>query len=362
MNETVLRAEGLVVRRRGLTVLDLPWLEVRRGETLAIMGPNGSGKSTLLQTLALLLPPTTGRLWFDGELINSRSDLVEWRRRMAVVFQAPLLLDMSVESNVALGLRLRQTPKDEIKERVELWLDRFGILRLARRPARSLSGGEAQRVSLARAFALSPEVLFLDEPFSALDAPTHANIVSDLSHILNETGTTAVFVTHDRDEALALGDRLGVLFEGRILQLDTPEAVFAAPADVRVAGLVGTDTVLPGQVVSQAEGIACLQVGQTQVYGVTDLAAGRQAWVCLRPEDVTLLSVNGAEIGSSARNRLVGRVERINPWGTQTRVVVDCGFPVVAAVTRRSVAELGLAPGRPVVVSFKASAVHLIPR
>ncbi len=326
------------------------------------MGPNGSGKSTLLLTLALLLPPAAGRLWFDGELVDRGADRVELRRRMAVVFQAPLLLDMSVGDNVALGLRLRRVPDDGVHQRVSFWLERFGIQALARRPARTLSGGEAQRASLARAFALAPEVLFLDEPFSALDAPTRAAVIDDLVQILKETGVTTVFVTHDRDEALALGDRLGVLFAGHILQLDTPEAVFAAPADAKVASLVGMDTVLPGRVVGQEGGLACLQIGQNQVQAVSDLAVGRQVLVCLRPEDMTLLEANVAEIGSSARNRLVGRVERISPWGTQLRVVVNCGFPVVAAVTRRSVAEMGLEPGRPVVVSFKASAVHLIPR
>lgn len=362
MNEIVLRAEDLIVRLGRRTVLDIAGLEVRRGEVLAIMGPNGSGKSTLLLTLALLLPPTAGRLWFDGQPVDRRSDLVEWRRRMAMVFQAPLLLDMTVGDNVALGLRLRGVGNDEIERRVAFWLDRFGIQGLSRRPARALSGGEAQRASLARAFALSPEVLFLDEPFSALDAPTRAAIVDDLVQVLHETGATTVFVTHDRDEALALGDRLGVLFEGHLLQLDTPENVFAAPADERVASLVGVETIVPGRVVMQDGGLACIQAGRYQVEAVSELAVGRQVLVCLRPEDVTLLEATGAEFGSSARNRLPGQIERISPWGSQVRIVVDCGFPVVATVTRRSVAEMGLEPGRTVIVSFKASSVHLIPR
>lgn len=362
MSEAALRAQGLIVRLGGRTVLDIPDLEVRRGEVLALMGPNGSGKSTLILTLALLLRPAAGRLFLAGEPVDGRADPVRLRRRLAVVFQEPLLLDTTVRENVAVGLRLRRMARDEIERRVTRWLARFGLMPLAARAARTLSGGEAQRVSLARAFALEPEILFLDEPFAALDAPTRAELIESLRAVLAETGTTAVLVTHDRNEALALGDRVGVLMGGRLLQLDRPEAVFSAPADERVAAFVGMETVLPAVIEAQQGGIATVRVNGLTLEAVSALPAGRAVLFCLRPEDVTLLADRGETPASSARNRLKGEVRQVGTWGAQVRVVVECGFPLVALVTRRSAVELGLEPGAKVIASFKASVVHLIPK
>jgi molybdopterin-binding protein len=362
VSEVALRAEGLIVRLGGRTVLDIPRLEVRRGEVLALMGPNGSGKSTLILTLALLLRPAAGRLFLAGEPVGEGADLVGLRRRLAVVFQEPLLLDTTVRENVAVGLRLRRVPQDERERRVTRWLARFGLTPLAARAARTLSGGEAQRTSLARAFALEPEVLFLDEPFAALDAPTRAELIENLRAALAETGTTAVLVTHDRDEALALGDRVGVLMDGHLLQLDRPEAVFSAPINEQVAAFVGMETVLPAVIEAQQEGIAAVRVNDLTLEAVSPLPAGRAVLFCLRPEDVTLLAERGEAPTSSARNRLKGEVRQVGAWGTQVRVVVECGFPLVALVTRRSAMELGLEPGKKVTVSFKASVVYLIPK
>ncbi|MGQ9502821.1 MAG: ABC transporter ATP-binding protein [Anaerolineae bacterium] len=359
--KAILRAEDLIVQRSGRTALDIPVLEVLRGEILAIIGPNGAGKSTLLLILALLLPPTSGRVWFDGLLVDQRADRVALRRRMAVVFQEPLLLDLSVYENVALGLRLRGIPGPERERRIAYWLERFGIARLAHRAARDLSGGEAQRTSLARAFALSPEVLFLDEPLAGLDEPTRASVMDHLGTVMRETGVTAVFVTHDRNEALALGDRVGVLIDGHLLQLDRPEVVFSAPVNPEVAAFVGVETVVPGRIIACEAGVARVRVAGHIIEAATEMHPGREVLMCLRPEDVTLLSENA--LGeSSARNRLIGQVVRTSPAGMLVRVIVDCGFPVIALVTRNSAQILGLTPGRKVIVSFKASAVHLIGR
>ncbi|MCS7260609.1 MAG: ABC transporter ATP-binding protein [Anaerolineae bacterium] len=349
------------MQRAGRTVLDIPLLEVSRGETLAILGPNGAGKSTLLLTLALLLSPTKGRLWFDGLLIDRRVDWVALRRRMAVVFQEPLLLDLSVYENVTLGLQLRGVPVSERARRAWYWLEQFGIADLARRPARDLSGGEAQRTSLARAFALSPEILFLDEPFAGLDAPTRAEVIEHVAAVIRDAGITTVLVTHERDEALALGNRVGVLIDGRLVQLDRPEIVFSAPTSPEVAAFVGVETVVSGYVVAYQDGVASVRVGPHIVEAVAAVHPGRAVWVCLRPEDVTLWSEDA--VGeSSARNRLIGHVVHLRPVGSQVRVTVDCGFPVVALITRHSAQALSLNLGQRVMIAFKASAVHLVGR
>lgn len=355
----MLRVEALRVERGVQTVLDVPALSLVQGETLAIMGPNGAGKSTLLLVLALLLPPTSGELWLDGQRVDFGGDLAALRRRLAVVFQEPLLLNQSVEDNIALGLRLRGVRGKEIQARVSHWLARFGISHLARRAARTLSGGEAQRTSLARAFVLAPDILFLDEPFSALDTPTRAALVEGLGEVIKETGVTTVFVTHDRDEALSLGDRLGVMIDGRLLQVGLPEQVFGEPSDPEVARFMGVETVVPGRVLAQHEGTVSIDVGGVTLEAVEPLPEGSDVLVCLRPEDVTLIAPTQAG-QSSARNRVAGRVTRLAPAGAQVRVTLDCGFPLVALITRRSAQELHLAPGEEVIASFKAGAIHLI--
>jgi tungstate transport system ATP-binding protein len=229
----ILEVKGLRVARAGRPILEVPELTVHGGETLAVLGPNGAGKTTLLRCLALLEKPEAGTIQYRGRPVPWR-DAVAYRRQTAMLFQEPLLFDTSVFGNVASGLRLRGLPGREIERRVRAWLERLGIAALAARSARTLSGGEARRVSLARAFVLEPAVLFLDEPFAALDSPTRSAFIGELAGLLAEQGTTTVFVTHDQREVRALADRVAVLLEGRIVQLGAPEGVFSQPASDRV--------------------------------------------------------------------------------------------------------------------------------
>lgn len=355
----MLEVDGLELRRGGELVLTVPHLEIERSETLTVIGPNGAGKTALLLALALL-QPVQGVIRIDGESATP-SNALRLRRRMAVVFQEPLLLDTSVASNVAAGLKLRGMTRAVQRKRVAYWLERFEIAALAHRSARLLSGGEAQRVSLARAFALEPEVLFLDEPFSALDAPTRSAITADLLSVLQATRTTTLLVTHDRDEALRLGDRLAVMIEGRILQVGRPQEVLARPVSPEVAAFVGTETVLPGRVVEERLGLLEVEVApEKRVAAVGQAPVGSRVLVCLRPEEVTLLDPPQAT-PSSARNRFLGVVTEVTDLGLYLRVSLDCGFPLVAYATRVSVSEMGISAGRELVASFKATAVHLIP-
>jgi tungstate transport system ATP-binding protein len=234
----LLEIRNLRVLRDRRPVLEIEHLAVEAGEVLAVVGPNGAGKSSLLLALARLLRPASGEIRFDGLPAQALGDLA-WRRRIGLVLQEPLLLDTSVFENVAAGLRFRRLPRDEIARRVETWLERLGIAGLRRRPAGKLSGGEAQRVSLARAFALQPRLLLLDEPFGSLDAPTRARLLDDLGVLLAGTGTTAVLITHDLKEAARLAGRVAVLLDGRLRQVGTPAEVFDAPADGEVAAFLG---------------------------------------------------------------------------------------------------------------------------
>lgn len=362
MNDQPLEVRDLLVRIDGRTILDIPHLIVSQGEILAIIGPNGAGKSVLLSTLALLITPASGTIKVDGEEVTRQVNLVALRRRMAVVFQDPLLLNMSVQENVEMGLRFRGVPRNKRRPMSEVWLERFGIRHLADRQARTLSGGEAQRTSLARAFVLEPRILYLDEPFSALDMPTHDALIHDLRLVLKETGTTTVFVTHNRDEALAMAHRVGVIMGGRLLQIGTPNDVFASPVSREVADFVGMENILPGEVVGGKDGLARVKVQGAVAEAVSEAPLNQKVLFCLRPEEVTLFAAGTELPRTSARNRFNCQVVSLTSFGGLMRVSLDCGFPLVALVTRMSAEELGLRGGVMVQASFKASAVHLIPR
>jgi tungstate transport system ATP-binding protein len=234
----VLEIRDLVVRRDQKIVVEVDHLDVEQGEVLAVIGPNGSGKSSLMLAIARLLKPERGQIVFNGKQPEHETP-VEYRRRIGLVLQEPLLLDLSVYQNVSMGLRFRQIPQTDIKLRPDAWLKRLGIEHIRKRPARSLSGGEAQRVSLARALALQPELLLLDEPFSALDAPTRIHLLEDLHAILAETNTTTLFITHDLKEAAQLGDRLAIILNGKLHQQGTPAQVYAHPKDDEVRAFLG---------------------------------------------------------------------------------------------------------------------------
>ena len=224
---------NLLVKRGDHPALQLDFFNINKGEVLAIVGPNGAGKSTLLLTLARLLKSEKGEIIFNGQKAENDSDTT-YRRRIALVLQDPLLFDTSVFENVASGLKFRGVGKDEIKRRVELWLECLGVTHLSKRRAGQLSGGEAQRVSLARALVLEPELLLLDEPFSALDPPTRARILDDLKRLLAEIQTTTVFVTHDLPEAKKMAERIAVIIGNRLRQAGKPDEVFSYPADREV--------------------------------------------------------------------------------------------------------------------------------
>ena len=359
MTAVRLEATDLRLVRGGRVAVDVTSLELHHGEVLALLGPNGAGKSTLVQLMALLVKPTAGEILYNGARVRN---MLACRRRMAVVLQEPLLLDTTVESNVASGLALRGVSREERKRRSGVWLERFGIGHLARRSSRTLSGGEAQRVSLARAFVVEPEILFLDEPFSSLDAPTRQALTGDLHSLLGNSNMATVFVTHDRAEALRLGDRIAVMMDGRIRQIGTPEEIFGMPADEDVAQFVGVETITYGRVQSVDDGVALVEVGGHTIEGGSGVDAGDDVLVCLRPEDVSISPAREGGHRTSVRNHLPARVTSIMPWGAFQRLELDAGFPLVALITRHAVEDLELVQGSDVTAGFKATAVHLIKR
>ena len=355
----ILEVKGIQVIRGGTLLLDISSFLIHEGEILSLIGPNGAGKTTLLQTLSYLLKPFQGRIFFKGKKVEANHSVLEYRRKLAMVFQEALLFDTTVFHNVASGLKIRGMAKGEISQRVMEQLDRFGIGHLSSRSARTLSGGEAQRTSLARAFALCPEILLLDEPFASLDPPTRDSLIKDLEQILRQTRTTAVFATHDRMEALRLSDRIAVMNTGRILQIGSSVDVMNHPVDEFVASFVGVETILSGKVMKKDGGTFTASIEGREVEVVGDAHLGETVVLCIRPENVTL-STRPSEEGTSARNVFPGKIEKIVSLGFYQKIELDCGFPLVAYVTNHSLEELSLAEGKEVKASFKATAVTAI--
>lgn len=357
----ILEAKNLKVKRGGALILDVPSCLIHEGEILSLIGPNGAGKTTLLQTLSYLLRPFEGEIFFKGNKVERNHSVLEYRRKLAMVFQEPLLFDTTVFYNVASGLKIRGMRRNEIRDRVIEQLSRFGISHLNDRSAKTLSGGEAQRTSLARAFALQPEILLLDEPFTSLDPPTRDSLIEDLENILQQTQTTAIFATHDRLEALRLSNQIAVMNAGRILQIGSPSEVMNQPVDEFVASFVGVETILSGRVIKRNGGTFVASIEGREIEAVGDAHLGDSVVLCVRPENVTL-SIQPSKEGSSARNMVPGRIVKITSLGFYQKVQLDCGFLLVAYITNHSLEELSLVEGKEVRASFKATAVTVMRR
>lgn len=228
----LMRLENIKYDVKDKRILSISSLCIQKGNIVGIMGPNGAGKSTLLKLLSFLDQPSSGNLFYEEREISMGTITIEQRRKFAIALQQSLLLNTTVFNNVAVGLKLRKEPKKVIKEKVSYWLEVFRISHLAKKHAYHLSGGEAQRVNLARAMVLQPEVLFLDEPFSSLDFPTKVKLLKDLKNILKDTNTSTVFVSHDFTEIKYLTDDLIILMEGELKQLGKTKDVIHSPNSI----------------------------------------------------------------------------------------------------------------------------------
>ncbi len=359
--QAVLELNDLRVDRGGVQILDVPSFSLCRNEFVSLIGPNGAGKSTLLLSVMGLIKRESGTLQYRGEEIRSEGDRLELRRKIAMVLQEPLLFDSTIYDNVASGLKIRGVGRGEMRSRVMNYLDRFKLADMAQRSACKLSGGEARRVSLARAFAVEPELIFFDEPFANLDPPTRQALTDDMDKIIRDKGISAVLVTHDQSEALRMSDRIVVMNGGRIVQEGTPSAVMNRPVNQFVANFVGMETILEGEVLENRDQQMAVMVAGHEIDTVGDEKPGDHVYCCIRPENVTV-SVSHPSEKSSVRNAYPGRIVEVSSMGPFLKLQLDCGFPLTAYVTRDSFAHLALCEGKGIYASFKATSVHLIRR
>jgi molybdate transport system ATP-binding protein len=328
-----------------------------------LFGPSGSGKTTILRCLAGLERPETGSVafggtaWFDS---GRGTFLPPQRRRVGLLFQDYALFPQRTAlGNVAYGLRSLESRERRARGLEMLAL--LGVADLAGRYPGQLSGGEKQRVALARALSPRPRLLLLDEPLSALDAPTRGQLRGELRRLLAGLDVPTLLVTHDRVEALSLGDRIVVVDRGSTVQVGSVESVFSRPADAAVAQIVGVENVVQGRVVaSLADGLVSVHVGSASLTALDPGGLDAEVLVCIRAEEILLQ--RGAPGRVSARNRLEGHVVAIIREGALLRVDLDCGFPFSAVVTPSAAEELELEADVKVTAFIKSPAIHLIPR
>lgn len=356
--ETLLEIRELLVKAEESIILDIPELAIISGEVLVILGPNGAGKSTLLQVAAGLINPKRGSVHF---VKYSHLSELNYRRKISTVFQSSLLLADTVENNIASGLRFRGVKHNEIEHQVNYWMEQLHISHLKKRRANTLSGGEAQRVSLARAFCLETELVLMDEPFIALDAPTRQELLDDLRKIFSKTNQTCIYVTHDLEEGLTLADRIAVLFNGKLHQLDKAQEVFTHPATPEVAAFMGVENIIPGKVIGSQQGLLQIKATDSMIEAVGNYKIGTEVFICLRPEDITLFSMEEENRTSTARNRIKCRISHLSHQGPFIRVHLDAGFKLIALVTRPSAQEMNLVAGKELQAVFKTTAIHLLP-
>lgn len=327
-----------------------------------LFGPSGCGKTTLLRCLAGLERPETGRIefqdrvWFDAA---QRILLSPQQRDIGFLFQDYALFPhLTVAQNIGYGLQ--RSAADERRRRVDEMLARFQLNELASRFPHQISGGQQQRVALARVLVRRPKLLLLDEPLSALDSQLRDTLRGQLRRWLAEFAIPVIIVTHDRTEAIALGDRLAVMDAGSIRQLDAVDRVFSHPLDWNVAKIIGIETIVVGQVLEVIDGLATIQVADRRLLAIAPPEPCRQVHVCIKGEDVALQRDSRSD--TSVRNQLPAVVTWMSPEGPLVRVGLDCGFELSALITRPAADELRLQAGDRITACVKTPSIHLIPR
>ena len=328
-------------------------LRVEPGEFVTLLGPSGCGKTTVLRTLAGLEEPDAGEILLDGRPITS---LPPHQRHIGLVFQNYALFPhMTVFENVAYSLRIRRAPDARVRDEVTAALKTLGLEELGSRLPSQLSGGQQQRVALARALVMQPDLLLFDEPLSNLDAKLRIQVRGELRRLQKRLGTTALYVTHDQDEAMSLSDRIAVMREGRMEQVGAPETIYAKPANLFVADFIGRVNTVPGRVTERREGTASVEAFDRQFRVSADgcPADGSDVLVLVRPEAVRLVE---PEPGV-----LAGVVEEMEYRGGQIEYRVRVGAAVVAVVESFPRRTRRIAEGDRVGLQVVEESLHVLP-
>ncbi|MFC1676231.1 ABC transporter ATP-binding protein [Planctomycetota bacterium] len=350
----MLSVKAINISLGNLAICDVSF-EVEKGQYFVLLGASGVGKTVLLETIAGLNQPHKGHIFLNGEDITGKKIN---KRKIAMVFQDNTLFPhLDVYDNIAYPLRCKGYRDRQIHKRVSSLAEDFTVTALLKRDVKTLSGGESQRICLARALASEPECLLLDEPISSLDVKARPEIRALLREI-NRNGQTIVHVTHDYTEAVSLGTHIAVMENGRIAQSGTPQQVFLHPQSEFVANFVGIKNFFKGKLEKPetSSNTKIFTCDKLSFSVLTDNPAG-YGQICIRSEDVT---VGKTKSPGSARNNFHGTIIDIIPAGIAVEVIVDIGLKIAALITAESVDKLELNCGKNVWVSFKAAAIKYI--
>ena len=348
-----LAVSGVTKRFGAAVVLDDLSIAVARGEFVSLLGPSGCGKTTLLRCVAGLLQPDAGRIAVGGAEITK---VPAHKRNVGVVFQNYALFPhLTVAENIGFGLRAQGVAKRDAAPRVAEALRLVRMEAHADKPVTSLSGGQQQRVAVARALVVRPALLLLDEPFSALDRKLRETMQVELKQLLREVGITAIFVTHDQEEALVVSDRIAVMNAGRIEQLADPATLYGRPASLYVLDFVGQSTRLSGRVAEAGAGMVTIATALGQVRAAGNFVTGSSVVVAVRPEAIRMDAAHEAEM-----NQIEARVADISFLGSRTQLIFDVAEPDHAVVELPRLPD-GLAPGAMAPLAFRVADTMVFP-
>lgn len=327
-------------------------LDIEENEYFIILGPTGAGKTVLLESIAGLYPIKSGEIWLRGKEVTG---VEPEKRKIGIVYQDHVLFPhLSVKDNIAFGLRMHKTKADEIASRLNWVAELLGISHLLHRRPDTLSGGEKQKVALGRAIVTEPELLLVDEPLSALDPETRESVRQELRQLHKALGITILHVTHDFEEAIALGNRIAVIGEGRLVQVGTTQEIFRHPNSELVARFTMARNIFLGKVERKSNGNTVFEVDNSEFIVTSDADGIHHA--SIRPEDIL---ISNQPVRSSAQNCFPGTITHIEDKGPTLYITVNLPPELSCLVTRHPYEEMELAEGKKVYLTFKASAIHL---
>ncbi len=350
----IVELENIYKNYGDLQVLKDINLKIKKGTSTALVGPTGSGKTVLLRLIDLLEKPSSGTVYFEGTDANeSNKRRLEIRRQMGMVFQKPLAFRGNVYDNVAFGLKIRGKTKDMDKKIKDI-LEVIGLAGYEKRNALKLSGGETQRLALARVMITDPKILLLDEPTANLDPLSTGKMEELITKINNETETTILMTTHNLSQGQKLGDRMVILNNGHIFQTGTPDEIFRKPKDKFVADFIGIENVMTGKVIDSKNDLVSIKTDSITIFAVTEKRGNVN--LSIRPDEIT---ISNEKIETSARNNIQGKIQEIIDTGSLISLIINAGELFIVYITRESLKDLVITIGAPVWMHFKASAVHV---
>lgn len=350
----LIELEDVTQRFGNITALDKVWLKIGKGEMFTLIGPNGSGKTTMLRIMAFIDKPTSGEIYFKGLKVDG-TDQSQFRTKSTMVFQKPVLFNTTVYNNIAYGLKLGGYSKGEIDKKMRDVLNQVKLDSYEKRQAKKLSGGEQQRVCLARALALSTELLLLDEPTADLDPRSVSIIEETINRINRELNTTIVMTTHNMFQVENSSHRVALLIGGRLTKIGRATELFETPSE-SLRSFARLENVFSGISTVLSDGTSLIEVGNGAKIEATFKKSGR-VMIFVRPEDIVL---SRKPLTSSARNVFRGKIAEISDLGSVIRLKVNAGKQLFVQITKRSFTEMQLSVGSDVFLTFKTSSVHLV--